>query len=257
MVANDKNKNVQITEYEWDDNRLFKVGEFEGPLDLLLFLIKSKKMDIMNLDLSKIADQYVNILMHDEDVDLDKASEYFLIASKLLSIKSRTILNQQLEEEQIIDSDEENLIESLMRYEKVKVASKEVSKIFDEVNLMDKVDNDLESFLNANKNVEEVLIKNDQSDLAQTMKRLISKIIEEEEKMPQATIRRRKISIEEIMDEILLGIKDHDLYFSNLIRGKDKIYIAIIFLAILELSSKKHIWVQENNQGDLAIQQKR
>ncbi len=256
-MVNEKLKNVQITEYEWDDNRLFKVGEFEGPLDLLLFLIKSKKMDIMNLDLSKIADQYVNILMHDEDVDLDKASEYFLIASKLLSIKSRTILNQQLEEEEMIDSDEENLIESLMRYEKVKVASKEVSKIFDEVNLMDKIDNDLDAFLNANKNVEEILIKNNQADLAQTMKRLISQFSDENAKLPQATIRRRKISIEEIMDEILQTIANDQLYFSNLIKGKDKVYIAIIFLAILELSSKKYVWIQETNQGDLAIQEKR
>ncbi len=256
-MVNDKLKNVQITEYEWDDNRLFKVGEFEGPLDLLLFLIKSKKMDIMNLDLSKIADQYVSILMHDEDVDLDKASEYFLIASKLLSIKSRTILNQQLEEEEMIDSDEENLIESLMRYEKVKVASKEVSKIFNEVSLMDKIDNDLDSFLNSNKNVEDVLIKNNQDDLAQTMKRLIAQLTDEDVKLPQATIRRRKVSIEEIMDEILQAIKNGELYFSNLINGKDKIYIAIIFLAILELSSKKYIWIQETNQGDLAIQEKR
>ncbi len=237
-------------ELEIDESQVFKVENFEGPLDLLLFLIKSKKMSILEVDLRKVADQYINILMQDESLELDQASEYFLIASKLLSIKSKTILNNHIEQENIIDSDEENLIESLIKYERVKSASIKISEIFDEVSIMDKVDNDLENFLKQNKNFEEVIIKNTKQDLSSILEKIIAETIKKEEHIP--TIKRRKISIEEILEELMGIAETEGVFFSKLIVGKDKVHISMIFLGVLELTSKKHL-VANEKEGDIFI----
>ncbi len=218
----------------------FKINEFDGPLDLLLLLIKEKKMDILDINLSEIADQYIGILMQDVNINLDEASEYFLIASKLLAIKTRQIVDLQNREELIIDSDEENLIETLLKYEQVKKASQEIAKIFDEVKIMDKIDDDLEQFLKQHKNLENVIYKNKQEELARELEKIILQGKKINEPIP--TIRRRKISIEEVMKGILDEVQvKKSVSFKKLIKGKDNFLIAYLFLAILELTSKKKV----------------
>lgn len=218
----------------------FKINEFDGPLDLLLLLIKEKKMDILDINLSEIADQYIGILMQDVNINLDEASEYFLIASKLLAIKTRQIVDLQNREELIIDSDEENLIETLLKYEQVKKASQEIAKIFDEVKIMDKIDDDLEQFLKQHKNLENVIYKNKQEELARELEKIILQGKKTNEPIP--TIRRRKISIEEVMKGILDEVQvKKSVSFKKLIKGKDNFLIAYLFLAILELTSKKKV----------------
>ncbi len=218
----------------------FRINEFDGPLDLLLLLIKEKKMDILDINLSEIADQYIGILMQDVNINLDEASEYFLIASKLLAIKTRQIVDLQNREELIIDSDEENLIETLLKYEQVKKASQEIAKIFDEVKIMDKIDDDLEQFLKQHKNLENVVYKNKQEELARELEKIILQGKKINEPIP--TIRRRKISIEEVMKGILDEVQvKKSVSFKKLIKGKDNFLIAYLFLAILELTSKKKV----------------
>ena len=70
----------------------FKINEFEGPLDLLLHLIKESKMDIMNIEIEEITKQYMNYLEEQEKMNLEIASEYLVLASELLEIKSKMLL---------------------------------------------------------------------------------------------------------------------------------------------------------------------
>ena len=67
----------------------FVINDFEGPLDLLLHLIKESKMDIMNIEIESITNQYVEYLNKQESMNLEVASEYLVLASELLEIKSR------------------------------------------------------------------------------------------------------------------------------------------------------------------------
>ena len=62
----------------------FKINEFEGPLDLLLHLIKENKMDIMNIEIEKITDQYMSYLTSQERLNVEIASEYVVLASELI-----------------------------------------------------------------------------------------------------------------------------------------------------------------------------
>ena len=70
----------------------FKINEFEGPLDLLLHLIKESKMDIMDIEIEKITKQYVDYLNSQERMNLEVSSEYLVLASELLEIKSKMLL---------------------------------------------------------------------------------------------------------------------------------------------------------------------
>ena len=67
----------------------FKINDFEGPLDLLLHLIKESKMDIMNIEIVSITKQYFDFLNEQEKMNLEISSEYLVLASELLEIKSR------------------------------------------------------------------------------------------------------------------------------------------------------------------------
>ena len=70
----------------------FKINDFEGPLDLLLHLIKESKMDIMNIEIESITKQYVEFLEKQEKMNLEVSSEYLVLASELIEIKSKLLL---------------------------------------------------------------------------------------------------------------------------------------------------------------------
>ena len=70
----------------------FLIGDFEGPLDLLLHLVKQSKIEISELKLVDITEQYINFIKTMEDMNLDIASEYLVVASELIEMKSRFLL---------------------------------------------------------------------------------------------------------------------------------------------------------------------
>ena len=79
----------------------FKINDFEGPLDLLLHLIKEQDMDIMNIEIVKLTDQYLDFIDNMKEKNLNVASEYLILASELMYIKSKILLpNIKDEEEQ-------------------------------------------------------------------------------------------------------------------------------------------------------------
>lgn len=103
-----------------------KIGNFEGPLDLLCHLIDVNKMDIYDIHLSEITDQYIDYLNKMEKLNLEIASEFLVMASTLLYLKSKKLLPKQEEEEEEIT--EEELIKRIIEYKKFK----EISKKFKE-----------------------------------------------------------------------------------------------------------------------------
>ena len=86
----------------------FKIDQFEGPLDLLLYLIKESKMNIFDIRIEEITKQYLDYIESQEKMNLEIASEYLVMASELLEIKSKMLLpNPKVEEEDEIDPREE------------------------------------------------------------------------------------------------------------------------------------------------------
>lgn len=103
-----------------------KIDNFEGPLDLLVYLIDKNKMNIYDVNLTKITDQYMDYLSQMEEMNLEIASEFLVMASTLLFLKSKRLLPKQEEEEEEITEDE--LIRRIIEYKKFK----EISKVLKE-----------------------------------------------------------------------------------------------------------------------------
>ena len=103
-----------------------KIDNFEGPLDLLCYLIDKNKMNIYDVNLTEITNQYIEYLNAMEEMNLEIASEFIVMASTLLYLKSKNLLPKQEEEEEEIT--EEELIRRIIEYKKFK----EISKILKE-----------------------------------------------------------------------------------------------------------------------------
>ena len=102
-------------------NYTFTINDFEGPLDLLLHLIKQSNINIFDINIVEITEQYLNFINSQTDLNLNVASEYLTMAAELIEIKSKTLLPRQeknIEEEEI--DPKENLINKLLEYNRYK-----------------------------------------------------------------------------------------------------------------------------------------
>lgn len=106
-----------------------RLDNFEGPLDLLCHLVDKNKMDIHEVNISKITDQYVEYINAMKELNLDVTSEFVLMASTLLFIKSKSLLPKQVEDEGELT--EEELIHRIIEYKKYKEISKKLREYFD------------------------------------------------------------------------------------------------------------------------------
>lgn len=105
-----------------------RTENFEGPLDLLCHLIDSNKMDIYDISISNITDQYIDYINAMEEMNLEVASEFILMASNLLYIKSKKMLPRQEEQEEMLS--EEELIQRIIEYKQYKEISKKFKEMY-------------------------------------------------------------------------------------------------------------------------------
>lgn len=101
-----------------------RLDNFEGPLDLLVFLIDKNKMDIYEVKISDIAEQYIAFLKQQEELNLEVASEFVVMATTLVLLKSKSLLPKTVEDE--AELTEEELLRRIIEYKKYK----EISKVF-------------------------------------------------------------------------------------------------------------------------------
>ena len=98
-----------------------EINDFSGPLDLLLHLIKSNKMDIYDINIEEITKQYLDYINKMEELNIDVASSYLVMAAELIELKSKLLLpNQNNEENEEEENTKENLIQRLLNYERYK-----------------------------------------------------------------------------------------------------------------------------------------
>jgi segregation and condensation protein A len=101
----------------------FHLNDFEGPLDLLLFLIKKNEVSIYDIPIASITEQFISTLDQSEKVDLDGLTEFYALAATLLYIKSRMLLPVEIDLSDEIDDPRKDLVEKLIEYQKFKKLS--------------------------------------------------------------------------------------------------------------------------------------
>ena len=105
-----------------------KIDNFEGPLDLLCHLIDKNKMNIYDINLSEITDQYIEYIKSMEAMNLEVTSEFLIMASTLLYLKSKSLLPKQVEEEKELT--EEELLRRIIEYKKYKEINKKMKEFY-------------------------------------------------------------------------------------------------------------------------------
>lgn len=238
-----------------------KIDAFEGPLDLLLHLINRLEIDIYDIPVAQITEQYLIYIKTMKELKLDLASEFLVMAATLLAIKSKMLLPKQeevfdesLEFEEEGDPREE-LVERLIEYRKYKEAAHDLKHLEEERGLMyTKPPSDLTAFAKE--------IEPEKTELNVTLYDMLAafqKLLRRKKlQRPLATkIARQEISIEKRMTEImneLTGIKKRTS-FADLFPYPGKEHIVVTFLAILELIKRKEIDVtQEENFSEIYIE---
>ena len=221
---------------------------YDGPLDLLCDLISRQKIDIKDISISEITSQYLAYIDMLNEMDLEVASEFIIMASKLLEIRSRYLLYKQHHEEHEEDPRLE-LVGQLEEYKKFKEAS---------LNMKDKVHYISDTFFRAK---EEVIVDNkiDLDEISIDAIRKIlpiilkTKVIEGFDKTEELDIivKKKVVSSEEKMQDLkVLMSKEDKVSFVKLVEYYDKDETIATFLAILELIKEKLIVVVQNKFFD-------
>ena len=227
-----------------------KIDAFEGPLDLLLHLIKESKVNIWDIEIVDITTQYLEYIQRMESLNLNIASEYLVMASELIEMKSKLLLprHQEIEEEE--EDPREALIQRLIEYQQYKDVTekfKELSEVRKEI--YTKVPDSLKEYQE-----DGVVMNSDVSldDLVSAFEKFLKR--KEKEKPLSTTVTKREISVEErrkSIQKILHTKKKVD--FFELFEVITKEYIVVTFLAILEMARKNELYIRQENNFDKII----
>ena len=227
----------------------FKINEFEGPLDLLLHLIKESKMDIMNIEIENITKQYIEYLNLQEKLNLEIASEYLVLASELLEIKSKMLLpNQKSSEEEEEEADpREELVSRLLEYQ----AYKEITKVLQEKeNLRKEIYTKLpENYKNYIDESKEINVDVSLDDLVDAFKRYLVRKKDNKPLKTKVTINEISVSSRRHDIKSLLKSKKRVSFF-ELFPVASKEYIVATFLAILEMAKSGELKITQSEMFD-------
>lgn len=226
----------------------FKINEFEGPLDLLLHLIKESKMDIMNIEIEKITEQYMDYLDEQEKMNLEIASEYLVLASELLEIKSKMLLPSfKNEEEEEEEDPREELVNRLLEYQ----AYKEITKVLQEKeNLRKEIyTKSPENIKNYIDEVKEINVDISLDDLVEAFKKFLDR--KKDSKPLKTKVTVNEISVSSRRHDIKRLLKDKKkVSFFELFPVISKEYIVATFLAILEMAKSRELTITQNDTFD-------
>ena len=231
------------------------INDFEGPLDLLLHLVKSSKMDIYEINTSYIIEEYLKYINAMQDLNIDVASEYLVMAAELIHLKSKMLIN--LEDEETTDEDEYSILsedelkEKLIQYEKYKNSTDSFRKL---------EENRKEYLTRSPENIMEYA-KDQSFSMELSLDDLINAFLEykkrlENEKPIETKITRKELSVKErirYIRDILKTKKKVD--FTELFESFNKEYVVVTFLSILNMSKNNEIKLsQKDNFSPILIE---
>lgn len=238
-----------------------KVADFDGPFDLLLHLIRKNKMDIYNVEINRITNDYLKYIEDLKQMDLEVTSEFIVVAATLIEIKSKNLLPKKEKETYDEEDIEKNLLQKLIIYKQIK----ESTSFFKE-----KYTNAGSIYTKKPEIIEEVETSTENSDILNNVSlfdlyNIYSNLLDVYvNKQNKANVIQKKIyvdkyKIEDKVDYLTEKLtEDKTTKFSELIEECEcKIECVVTFLALLEMIKLKLVTAyQSNNFGDILIERK-
>ena len=226
-----------------------KINEFEGPLDLLLHLIKVSKVDIWDIKIEDITKQYMDYIHKMQEMNLDIASSYLVMASELIEMKSRMLLPNNKEEQ--TDEEEldprEALINRLLEYQKYKNITKDFRNLENlRHEIYTKTPESIREYSDEN-----LVLKSDVTldDLLLAFQKFLQR--KAEEKPLKTNVTTKEISVSQRRTRIRNILKEKKkVNFFELFDVLTKEYVVVTFLAILEMARKNELIIKQENNFD-------
>lgn len=214
---------------------------FEGPLDLLLYLIRRQNIDILDIPIAEITKQYVQYIEVMQEMQLELAGEYLLMAAMLAEIKSRMLLPRPMAEEEEDDDPRAELVRRLQEYERFKKAAEDIGEL-------PRLERDV--FI-ATADAPDRKVTTKLPDV--TMKELLlafHDVLKRAEMYSNLHMQREPLSVRQRMSEILSRIRANEFTgFTDLFDPQEgRMGVAVTFIAILELLRESVIEVVQSEQ---------
>ena len=219
-----------------------KVNVFEGPYDLLLFLIKKGEINIYDIPIAKITKEYLKYIALMRSLDLEVAGEFIVVAATLMRIKSRMLLPVYIEQEEVIEDPRRELVQNLLEYQRIKYTAERLEQ-YENRRMLE--------FTHGR------IVENDDGTMSEECEMQMSiyelmlafhTVITQDRTEKIRIVQPEPASLEEKMDEILLLLETNKrISFKNyFLQLNDTFLIIINFLAILELVRRRLIKVSQS-----------
>lgn len=239
-----------------------KLEVFEGPLDLLLHLIDKNKIDIYDIPIVEITNQYIEYIRNMQREDLNIMSEFLVMAATLLDIKCRMLLPKEVNEEGEEEDPRQELVEQLLQYKMYKYISYELKEremdsdmvLYKGPTIPEEVKEYVEP-VNLDKLLGDLTLQKLGAIFQEVMKRQTDKIDPVRSKFGK--IEKEEVTLTDKFTYIHSYMKDHKRFsFRQLLEKQHtKMHIVVTFLAILEMMKLGEIHVeQEETCGDIMIE---
>lgn len=226
---------------------VFSLPKFDGPLDLLLHLIKQAEIDIFEIKISDITDQYMNYLKSMEELNLNVDSEYLVLASDLMVMKARELLPQEILEEDEEDP-RESLINRLLEYQKYKEVSQDFKLLEnDRKKMFSKLPSLMDDFHDDKIKIDEGLTLD---DLVKALMQFQER--KEFDKPLNTVVTHKEYSVYKRGIEIKRVLSlSKEVRFEDLFEIKNRSMVVVTFLAILDLVKKGEVLVSQKYNLDV------
>lgn len=225
------------------------IDNFEGPLDLLLHLIKESNIDIFDISIEEITNKYMDYIKYQEECDINVSSSYLVMASELLYLKSKSLLpKNEKEEENEEEITRENLIDRLLEYKRYK----EVTSTFKELEEQRK-----KIYIKSPESINEYSEDNlsnvySANDLLEAFSKFLER--KEKEKPLETKVTNREYSVRERKSSIRKILKSRGkTTLDELFEEYNKAYIVVTFMSVLEMVKENDLNVYQNHNFDKIV----
>lgn len=222
------------------------IDNFEGPLDLLLHLVKESNIDICDISIAIITDKYLEYINREDNLNINVSSSYLVMAAELMYLKSKSLLpSVNKEEESEEDITRESLINKLLEYKKYKELTPRFKELEEDrrkiyIKSPEKVCDYIENHFDGEASV---------TDLLEAFKKFLER--KDLEKPLETTITSKEYSVRERKSGIRnVLITKKKAYLDELFEEYNKPYVVVTFLSILEMVKEKDVFVKQDKNFD-------
>ena len=229
-----------------------KLENFEGPLDLLLFFIKRDELNIYDIPIARITNEFLSYVQLIQHLDLDIAGDFLLMAATLMQIKVRMLLPKLEGDDEVEVDPREELIKRLLEYKRFKEVSATFKKLEEKQSKIYFREYFKQDEIEAKQEDVNLLKEVSMFDLLKAFKKVLSNLDED----PVFTLKKIPVSIEEQIDYIkyFFGTRKQYRFLELISDYREKITVIVTFIAILEMIKDSQIRIYtEGNYNDMII----